>query len=259
MTSPSPAPLAELTDVRKRYGRTHAVDGASFTVLPGEVLCVIGANGAGKSTLLYLLGGVIYADSGHLRVFGLDRWAENLAIRRQSTFCPAEPVVGAAATPREYIRFIAQIYGVPAADYRARLRELAEAMRFLPHLDKPWNELSLGMTRKANLIAAFLPPARLRILDEPFAGGIDPQGMETLYAWLAAARARGETIIFSTQVLDQADAIADRILLLHGGQTRLLAPPADLIALAGIDPASPRALARAYMTLCERFERDDRA
>ncbi len=122
-------------------------------------------------------------------------------------------------------------------------------MNMTDHWDKPWERLSLGMMKKTGLIAAFLPKVPLRMFDEPFAGGIDPMAMEQLYTWMAEAKAHGETILFSTQVLEQAENAADRLLLLEDGAIRALATPAALIVQAGIDPNEPRALYKAFLAM----------
>jgi ABC-2 type transport system ATP-binding protein len=242
----------EAVGLRFRYGRTWAVDGVSLDIAPGEVLCVIGANGAGKTTLLSLLGGMVLPQQGHVHVFGLDRWRENFAIRKRSTFLLAEPAFGESLTPYEFLRFFAQIYGVPKQTFLERVKRLATEMNMTEHWNKPWRKLSLGMLKKTGLIAAFLPDAELRIMDEPFAGGIDPMAMETLYAWIAEAKARGETIIFSTQVLEQAESAADRILMLEDGHIRALGTPEEIVAAAGVDAGEPRALYKAFLQLTRR-------
>ena len=244
-------PAIRATGLKKHFGKTRALDGVSLEIPAGEVLCVIGPNGAGKSTLLLVLGGVIYPNEGHVKVFGLDRWADNFTIRQHTTFLPVDPVVGQAPSPYEYLRFLGQIYGLPKALFHQRLEALVTAMRYEPHLTKPWADLSTGLVKKAGLIGSFLPDAAIRFLDEPFAGGIDPLGMEVLFQWMDEARRREETIIFSTQVLDQAESAADRIALLDGGAIRQLGSPEELIRLAQLDPSEPRALSRAFMALTE--------
>ncbi|MEQ8819005.1 MAG: ABC transporter ATP-binding protein [Sumerlaeia bacterium] len=241
--------LLSAVGLEKRYGRTLALAGVSLQARPGEVLCVIGPNGAGKTTLIQLLAGIVFPSAGHVTVFGLHRWKDNFAIRQRSTVLLADPIVGASPTPYEFLRFMAQIYGMPKERFLERTETLAREMALLDHLHKGWEELSLGMTKKAGLIGCFLPPADLRILDEPFAGGIDPIGMEALYRWMDAARGRGETIVFSTQVLDQADQVSDRLLVLREGELVANAAPEAVIRQAGVDPAEPRALARAFVAL----------
>jgi len=131
------------------------------------------------------------------------------------------------------------------------LRGMSDEMNYTEHLNKYWHELSLGLNRKAGLIGCFLPEAKLRILDEPFAGGIDPLGMERLNSWMTDARDRGETIIFSTQVLDQAEDAADRIALMKEGQIHSMGSPGDLIEQAGIASNEPRTLSKAFLRLMD--------
>ena len=235
--------------LRKKFGFTRAVDGISLEIPRGEVLCIIGPNGAGKTTLLLLLGGVILPSAGHVTVFGLHRRKQNFEIRKRSTFLTAEPIFGMSPTPYEFLRYYAQIYELPKATFLERVKRLAEEMDMIPHLKKPWTKLSLGMKKKTGLIATFLPDAELRFLDEPFAGGIDPKGMDGLYAWMQNAKARGETVVFSTQVLEQAENGADRILLLENGVVTAMGTPTDLIERAGIDHTATRPLYKAFLAL----------
>ncbi len=242
-------PLLRATGLCKRFGRIRAVDGVTLELDAGQTLCVVGPNGAGKTTLLMLLGGALLPSAGHISILGMDRWRDNFRIRQQSTFLTADPIFGASETPYEFLRFYAQIYGMPKEVFLERTQALAKRLEMVPHLRKPWDLLSTGMVKKAGLMAALLPDARLRILDEPFAGGIDPFAMEFLFQWFREATARGETIIFSTQVLEQAETIAGRILLLESGCVAAWGTPEELLALAGVATDAPRALYRAFMVL----------
>lgn len=246
---PPPDIAIRAEGLSKFYDGVRAIDGVSLDVKRGEVLCVIGPNGAGKTTLLALLGGIIYPKAGTVSVFSEDRWQKNFELRKRSTYLPPQPIIGETPTPYEYHRFLAQIYGMTKPDFLDRLRALTADMKLAEHLHKSWHSLSLGLFKKAGLIGAFLPDAELRIMDEPFAGGIDPLGMEMLYTWMNRARLRGETILFSTQVLDQAEAAADRILLLDRGKIAAVGTPAELLALAKIPPTEPRGLAKAFVEL----------
>lgn len=241
--------VIQAVGLRKKYPGVEALRGVSLDVHKGEILCIIGPNGAGKTTLLYLLGGVVFASAGHVTVFGLHRWKENFEIRRRSVVLPALPIFGSSPTPYEYLRFLAQIYSLSKETFLARLRQLAAEMSLSPHLNKPWSALSPGLAKKVALIGCFLPEVPLRILDEPFAGGIDPLGMEVLYGWMREAHERGETLVFSTQVLDQAQHLADRIALLHEGRVLALGSPGELIEKAQVPSTDPRPLARAFLTL----------
>jgi len=235
--------------LRKKYPGAYALRGVSLEVRQGEVLSVIGPNGAGKTTLLHLLGGLMFPSAGHVTVFGLHRWKDSFEIRKRSAFLTACPVMGASPTPYEFLRFLAQIYGLSKATFLEKLRSLAGEMNYLPYIKKEWRTLSTGLIKKAGLIGCFLPDVPLRILDEPFAGGIDPLGMETLYGWMQAARLRGEIIVFSTQVLDQAEQVADRIALLHEGSTLALGSATEIIRQANIPATERRPLAKAFLEL----------
>jgi ABC-type multidrug transport system ATPase subunit len=239
--------VLQAIDLKRSFAKVKAVDGASLDIRAGEVVCLIGPNGAGKTTLLLQLGGVLYPSSGHVKVFGLDRWRDNFEIRKRTTFLPAELIVGEAPTPYEYLRFLGQIYGLPRDLFVERVRRLSDQMQLGTYLHKAWDSLSLGLGKKTALVGCFLPDAQLRFLDEPFAGGVDPIGMEVLYDWFGQARERGETIVFSTQVLEQAESVSDRIAMLTNGHISHIGTPAALIAQAGVDPAAPRALNRAFM------------
>lgn len=244
--------VVQAVGLKKKYGRVQALAGVSLEVRQGENLCVIGPNGAGKTTLLYLLGGMIFPSAGHVTVFGRHRWKENFEIRKHSAILTTEPLYGESPTPYEYLRFLAQIYGLPKQTFRDKVRRLVDEMQYAPHINRAWGRLSLGLAKKAGLIACFLVDVPLRILDEPFAGGIDPIGMEVLYGWMTAARERGETTVFSTQVLDQAEDVADRLVMLQEGRILAEGSPSELIAKAGVAATDERALAKAFLKLTQQ-------
>lgn len=241
----------EAVGLQKKFGRTRALKALSLDIPKGEVLCVVGPNGAGKTTLLLLLGGIILPSSGHVKVLGLHRWKENFEIRKRSTFLSDTPLFGACLSPYDFLRFYAQIYGIPKAEFLDRVKELAEEMAMTEHLDKPWDKLSLGMKKKTGLIAIFLPPAELRIIDEPFAGGIDPMAMDRLYEWMQSAKTRGETVLFSTQVLEQAERASDRVLVLRDGARVAFDSPQNMVHQTGLDPSDPRAFNKALLKLMD--------
>ena len=241
--------VASAKGLSRRFGRTRALTDINLDIRRGEVLGIVGPNGAGKSTLLNLLGGVLYPSAGAVTVFGMHRWRDGFEIRRRAYYLPAAFDPADTINPYDYHRFLAQVYGLPRQEFRDKLAQFAAEMAYLPHLAKAWAKLSLGLGKKAGLIGCFLVPVELRFLDEPFAGGIDPLGMEILFEWMDRARARGETTVFSTQVLDQAEMVCDRLALLDNGRLVALDAPAVLMESAGVDPAEPRALAKMFFRL----------
>lgn len=233
----------------KIFGKTRALDGVALEARAAEVVCIIGHNGAGKTTLLNLLAGMTLPDSGEVEVFGMHRWKQNYEIRRQSITLSNSPVYGGADSAYEHLAVIGQLYGLPEEQLDAKVGRLAGEIDLQPHLLKKWHGMSSGMMHKVGLIGTFLPDVKLRILDEPFASGIDPSGVETLYRWFAEARARGETTIFSTQILDQAEVVADQIVLLRHGKIRARGTVEEILAVAGVGRDDPRPLAKAYTKL----------
>lgn len=249
---PNTAPvILQATALRKSFAGTDAIDGVSVTLRAGEIVALLGANGAGKSTLLYLLAGMLMPNRGLIHVFGFDRWRFNFPIRRRTSYLAAEPWFGACPTPWDYLQFVAAAYELTRGQLAERGDRLAAQMNMLSHLTKPFDQLSLGMRKKTGLIAAFLPENDLYLLDEPLAGGIDPIAMEVLRGWIAEASQRGAGVMFSTQVLDQTEELAHRLMVLIGGRVQHDDTPEALIRRAGIDPSENRALHKAFGKLVD--------
>ena len=228
------------------------LDKVSFQLMPGEITCVIGPNGAGKTTLLNLLAGCLFKRSNRIKVFGLDRWKRNMEIRRKSTYVPATHEFFMGMTPFQHFIAMGRLYYMDEEAYSARCEMLVKDLKFEPYLDYPWSSLSLGLAHKAMMIGGFLPDAKLRILDEPVASGIDPLGMEILGVWMKESKQRGESILFSTQVLDRAHLLADKLLILGDGKVTFWGPPAELISQMGIDPNDDYALNAAFLRLFQK-------
>jgi ABC-2 type transport system ATP-binding protein len=240
-------PIAiETTKVTVRLGGARVLDKVSLEVHPGEILCILGPNGAGKTTLLQLLAGCLFKTRNRIRIFGLNRWRCNREIRTLSTFVPADFRSLAGTCPHEYLAAIATFYGLPPERYATRLAAMCYDLNYEQYLRIPWGHLSLGLRQKALLIGGFLPDTPLRILDEPMATGIDPMGLEIVGVWMREARERGETIVFSTQILDKAHLLADRIMILHKGRMVMIGPPRELIEAMGLSADDPFALNQAF-------------
>jgi ABC-2 type transport system ATP-binding protein len=231
------------------FGIPWVLRDVSFSLKAGEITCIIGPNGAGKTTLLRVLAGCLFKTRCKISVFGLNRWRSNMAIRRRSVFVPADLQCAIGNTPYEHLTAIAIFYNMTQEDFGARCAALVDDLGYEPHLHKPWRSLSLGLAHKAMLIGGFLPDVEMRILDEPVASGIDPLGMEFLGVWMKEARARGETIVFSTQVLDRAHLLSDKLLILGNGRTAFWGSPAELIAKSEVDASDPYAINRAFYKL----------
>jgi ABC-2 type transport system ATP-binding protein len=232
MTNVNGGPLLVVDDLVKRYGRAVAVDQLSFGVCAGEIVGLVGPNGAGKTTVLRCCVGILRPSAGSVRVCGYDTVAAPVESRRQMAFVPELPSLYPLLTVAEQIEFIARSYGPLAADFAARREQLLRRFDLWGQRSKLTESLSKGMRQKTALVAAFLHGAQVILLDEPLIG-VDPSGIRQLKDLLLEARAAGAAIVVSTHLLDTAERLCDRILVLQAGRKRAEGSLADLRAAAG--------------------------
>jgi ABC-type multidrug transport system ATPase subunit len=228
----------ELRNVSKRYGPVHALDRVSFELEPGQVVAVLGANGAGKTTLLRCLAGIVGTDAGTVLYDGEQFRRDRIDLRRRLAFLPDLPLVFWEYSPLQHVGVVARAYGVENAGIEERILELLRELDLLPLAFKPLHQLSRGQIYKAALAAILAVDPELWLLDEPFASGMDPQGIHTLRHQAADAIRRGRTVLYSTQILEVAERFADRVCVLQEGQLRAFATLESLRTRTG-DGAGP--------------------
>ncbi len=219
--------LVSLQSVTKRYGHKVAVSNVSLTVRAGEVFAFLGPNGAGKTTTLKMTTGLLRADSGHVAVCGHDMVRDGRRAKQQIAYVPDLPFLYDKLTGREFIRFACEMYGVPPDLSRTRLEVLAERLDMHGFLDQLAEHYSHGMKQKVVMAAAMIHAPRLLIVDEPMVG-LDPRTirvMKTMFRELADA---GGAVFMSIHVLDVAEAVADRIAIIHEGRLVALGTMAEL-------------------------------
>uniref|UniRef100_A0A832I7J7 ABC transporter ATP-binding protein n=1 Tax=Eiseniibacteriota bacterium TaxID=2212470 RepID=A0A832I7J7_UNCEI len=216
--APDPPPL-EVHGLVRRYGRVTAVDGLSFRVRPGEILGFLGPNGAGKTTTLRVCAGLLRPDAGEVRIAGVPLAREPLAARARVGLVPDEPFLYERLSAREFFDFVAALYGVPAMTAARRAEALIERFELAGVADQLVESYSLGMRRKTSVIAALLHDPPLLMLDEPL-NGLDPRGARALKDLLRERAAAGGGVLVSTHLLDVAERLCDRVLILHHGRTR---------------------------------------
>jgi len=257
MLSSTSAPIVNAQRLRVRFHNTFttALRDVTFTAHRGEIICVIGPNGAGKTTLLNLLAGCLFKRRTRIQIFGLNRWRKNKEIRLRSTYTPMNSHYLIGETPMEHLQAIGLLYGMAQETFATRCAALVHDFSYADLLQRPFANMSLGQRQKAMLIGGFLPEVELRILDEPVAGGIDMLGMEILGVWMKEARARGELVIFSTQVLTRAEMLSDKLLILDRGRSRFFGSPGELMQQTGTDPAQEYALNQAFLKFFESQRR----
>ena len=244
--------VLELTDVTKTFGDFRAVDGLSFAVREGEVFGFLGGNGAGKTTSLRMVLDIIRPTSGSISVLGKPPGRENSA---DIGFLPEERGLYRTMTALDTIVYFGRLKGMRAADARTQGRALLDRFGLAGNEKTTVDKLSKGMAQKVQLATAVVNRPRLLILDEPFSG-LDPVNQGLLEDEIVRASRDGATVIFSTHVMQHAERLCDRLLLLargrktfEGTQDEARATlPARLSVVARTSPATLAGVASATST-----------
>jgi ABC-2 type transport system ATP-binding protein len=225
-TASSPV-LLDIQHISKQYGKLRAVDDVSIQVRAGEIVGLVGPNGAGKTTALRCCVGILRLTGGQVCIAGHDLASDERAAKAQLAFVPELPSLYPLLTVAEQIEFVVRAYGAPAANFAERREELLRRFELWAERDKLCGQLSKGMRQKTAIAAAFLHDARVILLDEPLIG-VDPTGMRQLKDLILEARASGSAILVSTHLLDTAERLCDRIVIMQRGRVRAEGTLADL-------------------------------
>jgi len=209
--------MLQIEHLTKTYGEKKAVDDLSLHILPGEIYGFIGHNGAGKTTTLKSVAGILRFDAGEIRIAGTSIRTDPLACKRKLAYIPDNPDLYDYMTGIQYLNFIANIFGVSAADRQARIRELAERFELTNDLAQPIAAYSHGMKQKLAIISAWLHAPQLVVMDEPFVG-LDPKAAHLLKGMMRELCDRGGAIFFSTHVLEVAEKLCDKVAIIKGGK-----------------------------------------
>lgn len=209
--------MLQIEHLTKTYGEKKAVDDLSLHILPGEIYGFIGHNGAGKTTTLKSVAGILRFDVGEIRIAGTSIRTDPLACKRKLAYIPDNPDLYDYMTGIQYLNFIANIFGVSAADRQVRIRELAERFELTNDLAQPIAAYSHGMKQKLAIISAWLHAPQLVVMDEPFVG-LDPKAAHLLKGMMRELCDRGGAIFFSTHVLEVAEKLCDKVAILRAGK-----------------------------------------
>ena len=196
----------------KRYGATTALDGLDLEVGQGEVFGYLGPNGAGKSTTIGLLLGLIRPSSGRATLFGLDAWNDAASVHGRVAYVPSEANLWPSLTGAEVLRLLGNVHGSVDVTYRDELLD-----RYALAPDVKVRAYSHGNRQKVLLIAAFASRADLLLLDEPTTG-LDPLMEQVFRACMLEARDRGQTVLLSSHILSEVEAVCDRVAMLRAGR-----------------------------------------
>nr|QEO74585.1 ABC transporter ATP-binding protein [uncultured bacterium] len=242
---PDPAPL-EVHDLVKRYGDRTAVAGVSFRVERGSIFCLLGENGAGKTTTLEVAQGLRRPTAGLASLFGVDAQRSTPALRRRMGVLPQRFACFPGLTVRENLRYFADVY-----DARGDGSGLLERLGLAEHADQLVSTLSGGTARRVGVATALVHDPELVFLDEPTAG-VDPASRRRLWDVLLALRDEGKAIVLTTHYMDEAERLADDILVLRKGRTVARGRPSAIrqahgggavLRVAGLGDALPPLLA----------------
>ena len=215
MQDPAPPFALEICDLVKRFDRP-AVDGLALSVRGGEFYALLGPNGAGKTTTLRMIAGLLRPDAGSIRVCGIDALADPVAAKRVMAWISDEPMIYDKLTPREYLEFVAGLWGIALNVAEARAHELLSWLDLSAQANERCERFSKGMRQKVALAGALVHEPRIIILDEPLTG-LDAGSARQVKSVLRQRANAGGAIVMTTHILEVAERMADRIgVIAHG-------------------------------------------
>ncbi|MCW2651614.1 MAG: type transport system ATP-binding protein [Mycobacterium sp.] len=211
-----------------RYGDFTAVDDLSLHVRSGETLGLLGPNGAGKTTVVRVLTTLSPVQQGEVRVFGLDSRRHTMDIRYNIGYVPQQLSIEPALTGRQNVQWFARLYDVARAERSDRVDGALEAMQLLDVADRPASTYSGGMVRRLELAQALVNRPSLLILDEPTVG-LDPIARDGVWRQVGRMQAEfGMTVLLTTHYMEEADALCNRVALMHRGRLQVVGTRAEL-------------------------------
>jgi lipooligosaccharide transport system ATP-binding protein len=224
----SEALAIRLRGVVKRYGSITAVNGLDLDVPVGTCVGLLGPNGAGKSTTMRLLTAQSIADEGELEVLGFTLPEESKQARAQLGVAPQLDNLDVTLTVEQNLLVFAHLYRIPRSERRDAIERALEMAKLTDRRDSRVDKLSGGMRRRLLIARSLIHRPRLVLLDEPTVG-LDPQVRQQLWALIDALRAAGTTILMSTHYIEEAQRLADSVLIMSHGIAVAAGPPADLV------------------------------
>ena len=222
------SPAIEVAGLAKRYGDFEAVRGLDFEVMPGEVVGFLGPNGAGKTTTMRMLTGFIPATDGEARIAGHDIFSDATNARRAIGYLPETPPLYPEMTPASYVDFVARLKDVPRRSHKEAVERALGRCGLLDVRGREIRQLSKGYRQRVGLAQAIVHEPKVLVLDEPTVG-LDPiqiREIRSLIQGLAATG--GQTVLLSTHILAEVDAICQRVILLDRGRKVLDQPLTEL-------------------------------
>ncbi len=220
--------MIDVREVTKTYGPVEALKGVSFRVESGEIIGLLGPNGAGKTTMMKILTGYLQPTSGTATVDGLDVVAQALEVQQRIGYLPENAPLYPELSVQAYLKLIADLRQIPDEEQQLRLSEAIRATGLEAQLTRPIGHLSKGFRQRVGLAQAIVHRPKLLILDEPTIG-LDPTQIAEV-RHLIRRLAQESTVLLSTHILSEVEAICDRVIILLNGEVKADARMADLEA-----------------------------
>ncbi len=229
----------EVQGLRKSFGSAEVLRGIDLKVERGRVYAILGPNGAGKTTLVSILSTLLRPDAGSVRIFGLDAVRDAGAVRSRIGLTGQFAAVDEGMSGRDNLTLFGRLTGYSAREARKRADELLEAFGLTEAGKRPAGKYSGGMRRRLDIAAAMLVTPDLLFLDEPTTG-LDPRSRSEVWDIVRALAARGTTVLLTTQYLEEADQLADRLAVIDGGTVIAEGTSGELKASVGSGTVSIR-------------------
>ena len=220
--------MIRLEGLSKQFGRMHALTDVSLHVPEGQMWGLLGPNGAGKTTLFRILMGILKPTAGRATVAGLDAFDDRIEVKRVLGFLPDEPMFHSYLTGREILDLAAALHGLDPATACRRLGPLIARMQMTEALGNYADDYSRGMKKKLGLLLALIHEPRLLVLDEP-TNGLDVESTALFFNLMREQQALGTTVVFSTHLLGQVEALCTHVAIIHMGK---LVAQGELSAIA---------------------------
>ncbi len=218
--------MIEVSELKKSYGSVEALRGVSFSIAPGQIVGLLGPNGAGKTTIIKILTGYLQPDAGQVTVDGLDVLTHTREVQARIGYLPENAPLYPELSVQHYLKMMAELRQIPQGEQRARLTDAIQATGLQEHLTRPIGTLSKGFRQRVGLAQAILHRPKLLILDEPTVG-LDPTQIVEIRR-LIHRLAEHSTILFSTHILSEVEALCDRALILINGLVKTDAKLSEL-------------------------------
>jgi ABC-2 type transport system ATP-binding protein len=210
-------PLLRIVDLRKRYGRTTALDGVSFQVDSGELFGLLGPNGAGKTTLLSIVSCLLEPTSGEVFVLGRKASARDRSLRHLISIVPQELAIYGELSARENLAFFGSLYGLSGDRLADRVEHVLAAVGLSDRADERVERFSGGMKRRLNLGAALVHEPKLLLLDEPTTG-VDPQSRNHIFEEVRRLAAAGVGIVYTSHYIEEVQTLCSRVGIIDHGR-----------------------------------------